>query len=117
LQLQPREVDPDLPFADYGVDSLMIADFVGGLEAALGTPVNPTALVSHPTARRLAEWLASGSQRKPSSSAGDAASAATLREGHQGHAAEPDMLALLRAVAAGSVHESEALRRLRGRAP
>lgn len=54
-------VDPELPFAGYGLRSVEMVSMVGDLERRLGVPLAPTVVWEHPTPAKLAEHLAGGS--------------------------------------------------------
>ncbi|HEY5834904.1 beta-ketoacyl synthase N-terminal-like domain-containing protein, partial [Streptomyces sp.] len=51
-------VDPELPFAGYGLRSVEMVTMVGDLERRLGVPLEPTVVWEHPTAAKLARHLA-----------------------------------------------------------
>lgn len=53
LGMPPARIDPDLPMASLGLDSLMAVSLV----ARLGHGLSPTVLWSHPTARKLTHHL------------------------------------------------------------
>ncbi|GAB1639990.1 beta-ketoacyl synthase N-terminal-like domain-containing protein [Krasilnikovia sp. MM14-A1259] len=53
----PAEIDPDRPFADYGISSRDAVGIAGELEDLLDRPVEPIALWQQPTLRRLADSL------------------------------------------------------------
>jgi acyl transferase domain-containing protein/acyl carrier protein len=57
----PGEVDVDRPLREYGLRSADVVSLSGELEELLDRPVEPTLLWEHPTIRRLAEHLATGS--------------------------------------------------------
>ncbi|MEV4447646.1 acyl carrier protein [Streptomyces mirabilis] len=42
LERTPQEINPDLSFADYGLDSVYAFALCGDIEDALGVPVEPT---------------------------------------------------------------------------
>ena len=54
----PADVDVDRPFAEYGISSRDAVSVAGELEEEVGRPLAPTLLWEHPTARALAEALA-----------------------------------------------------------
>jgi len=60
LRLDPATLDPQRPFAYYGLDSLTAATLSGELGDWLGYDIPPDVLVEHPTIDALAERLASG---------------------------------------------------------
>ncbi|HKR63434.1 MAG TPA: beta-ketoacyl synthase N-terminal-like domain-containing protein, partial [Thermoanaerobaculia bacterium] len=57
LEIDPSEVDPSLPFSDYGIDSIMAVDVAAHISEAVGVQLRPTDLFNYPTIRRLAEHL------------------------------------------------------------
>lgn len=65
---------PDTHLVDLGVDSLLMAELVRDLEAALGDVVDPSLLQDHPTLARLAAALTAAGARAPAT--GPVASAA-----------------------------------------
>ena len=52
------ELDPNRPFADYGLDSLAAVELTGQLEEGLGLKLSPTIAWTFPTAASLARHLA-----------------------------------------------------------
>jgi polyketide synthase PksN len=57
LKLGRDELAEDLPFADYGLDSLTGVNLVGMLNESLGTDLDASALFDHPSIRRLTAFL------------------------------------------------------------
>lgn len=57
LRCAPEQVDPSLPFARLGVDSLMAVSLVHALERKLGLALYPTLLFEHPTVEALVAHL------------------------------------------------------------
>ncbi|MFI0777853.1 SDR family NAD(P)-dependent oxidoreductase [Streptomyces sp. NPDC021212] len=57
LRLAESELDPDAGFADLGVDSIMIAQLLAEVERGVGTTVEPSAFLEHPTLRALSAHL------------------------------------------------------------
>ncbi|MFJ6215669.1 SDR family NAD(P)-dependent oxidoreductase [Streptomyces sp. NPDC092296] len=57
LGRQPGSLDPDQPFTEYGVDSIILVELVTALNEQLGTELKPTALFDHPTVNALADHL------------------------------------------------------------
>jgi acyl carrier protein len=102
LRIAPEELAPDSPLADYGVDSLVIADFLRGIERRLGVALNPAVVLEHPTLASLAAHL--GAPVAPSSPARSPLASAR-------HDGDPE-LEILRALERGELSEDEALRRL-----
>ncbi|MGZ7443446.1 SDR family NAD(P)-dependent oxidoreductase [Paenibacillus sp. TH7-28] len=58
LKLDESELDPERNFDEYGLDSLTIADVMGGIEEHYGQPIEPSAFLAFPCVRELAEHLA-----------------------------------------------------------
>ena len=57
LRLTESQVGAETQFADLGVDSIMIAQLLVGVERELGVTVEPSAFLEHPTLARLAAHL------------------------------------------------------------
>ncbi|MGW6455147.1 SDR family NAD(P)-dependent oxidoreductase [Streptomyces sp. NPDC055078] len=57
LRLAPESIRHDAPFADLGVDSILVAGVVTRLESAIGAPVEPASILAYPTVARLARHL------------------------------------------------------------
>ncbi|MEU2494312.1 SDR family NAD(P)-dependent oxidoreductase [Streptomyces sp. NPDC007883] len=57
--LDRAAIRPDVPFADLGVDSVLIAGLVPRLEEVTGSPLDPSVILEHPTTARLAAYLIS----------------------------------------------------------
>ncbi|MFD0313329.1 SDR family NAD(P)-dependent oxidoreductase [Streptomyces flavalbus] len=55
-----QDIDPALPFASYGLQSVQMVTMAGDLERRLGRPVDATAAWHHPTVEKLARHLAGG---------------------------------------------------------
>lgn len=60
-----RRIQPDLPFVDAGVDSLLAVRKAEALSALLGRPVPATVTWLHPTPERLAAFLVDGDAAPP----------------------------------------------------
>lgn len=58
LGMDRERIGADRSFADLGVDSILIASIVVRLEAVTGAVVEPSAVLEHPTVRRMARYLA-----------------------------------------------------------
>lgn len=84
LDLLPTDIAPDRPFADYGLDSILCAGLVEGLNAALGTGLTITDIFDHSTIDRLAGHILL-EDRQLSSPAHQAPPSAGFRE----HGPEP----------------------------
>ena len=57
LGLQQDELDTNLRFDDYGIDSLLLADLTGALEREYGVTIDPSIFLLYPTIELLAEYL------------------------------------------------------------
>ncbi|WP_215451703.1 SDR family NAD(P)-dependent oxidoreductase [Streptomyces sp. ATCC 21386] len=57
LRLDPARIGPDEDFADLGVDSIMVAQILAGLERELGVVAEPSAVLENPTVTLLARVL------------------------------------------------------------
>lgn len=58
LEVEADEVDVNLPFDRYGLDSAVAIGLTGDLEDWLGTQLDPTLLYDYPTVAALAKQLA-----------------------------------------------------------
>ncbi len=60
LKLPSDSIEIDIPFQEYGVDSILLADLVKQLEKELGGNVSlsPSIILEHPTVGMLSEYLA-----------------------------------------------------------
>ncbi len=56
---ESNRVDPNLPFAECGIDSLMAVEMSDQLQRWLGVELSPVIAWSHPNAATLADYLAS----------------------------------------------------------
>jgi acyl carrier protein len=56
-ETSPEAIDTDRPFADFGLDSVQVAELSGDLEFALGRSVPETAPWEYPTIALLAAFL------------------------------------------------------------
>jgi acyl transferase domain-containing protein/aryl carrier-like protein len=63
------DLDPDRPFTDYGVDSIILVELVTTLNERLGTELRTTALFDHPTLNELAAFV--DNERGPAAAEGD----------------------------------------------
>ncbi|MEM7393970.1 MAG: beta-ketoacyl synthase N-terminal-like domain-containing protein, partial [Verrucomicrobiota bacterium] len=57
LKLTGGEIDPDVPFSDYGMDSLISVSFVKQVGEALGVSLNPAVIFDYPTVNRLSAFV------------------------------------------------------------
>lgn len=53
----PETVSLTIPFANYGLDSIVIVTIVGDLEDWLGVALDPTIFWEYPDIESLSEWL------------------------------------------------------------
>jgi acyl carrier protein len=51
------DIDPLVPLAEYGIDSLVALNLYGDVEEELGLPVDVTVVLDYPTVAALAEHL------------------------------------------------------------
>ncbi|GAA4894929.1 SDR family NAD(P)-dependent oxidoreductase [Streptomyces coeruleoprunus] len=65
LEMAPEQLDPDLTFENYGVDSLVVLELTRGLEAVYG-PQPATLLFERITVRQLAEHFGTAGRPAPS---------------------------------------------------
>jgi acyl carrier protein len=62
LKLPAEKLDPEKPFAEYGIDSASAIGVVADLEDYLGQPLDPNLFYSNPSIAELAEHLGSEAQ-------------------------------------------------------
>lgn len=55
--LDRSEISALVPFAEYGIDSLVALNLYGDVEEELGLPVDVTVVLDYPTVASLAEHL------------------------------------------------------------
>src|SRR5580692_11909206 len=60
LKIREEDIDPDEPFADYGLDSITGVNLARALNAELGVALTATALFDHSTVTRLVAHLRHG---------------------------------------------------------
>ncbi|MEU3252593.1 SDR family NAD(P)-dependent oxidoreductase [Streptomyces sp. NPDC006997] len=72
-----QDIDPALPFASYGLQSVQMVTMAGDLERHLGRPVDATAAWQHPTVEKLARHLAGGPGTADAPEAGTGAAPGT----------------------------------------
>ena len=58
LEINPDEVDTEIPFDQYGLDSSAAVGMTGDLEDWMGKKIDPTLLYDYPTIQALAQHLA-----------------------------------------------------------
>lgn len=56
-QVRPEEIDPDVPLADLGLDSVYALTMCGDIEDRFGLETDPTVAWDHPTINALAVHL------------------------------------------------------------
>lgn len=66
LGTQDQEIDPTVPFANFGMDSQNALGLSGDLEDWLGVELSPTLVWDYPSARQLSCYLAGERVREPS---------------------------------------------------
>ncbi|MFD9789952.1 SDR family NAD(P)-dependent oxidoreductase [Streptomyces sp. NPDC059070] len=57
LKLKPGVLDERTSYADYGADSILLAQILQRIKQRLGVPLEPSTLLEHPTLHELAAWL------------------------------------------------------------
>ncbi len=57
LGLPPTAIDPLVPLADMGVDSVHAISLVGDVEARFDIDVEPTLIFDYPTLSHIAEYI------------------------------------------------------------
>lgn len=64
LRRPADKLDPQKPFAEYGIDSASAIGVVADLEDYLGRPLDPNLFYTNPTIHDLADFLADEEQKK-----------------------------------------------------
>ncbi|HTH49655.1 MAG TPA: beta-ketoacyl synthase N-terminal-like domain-containing protein, partial [Candidatus Limnocylindria bacterium] len=57
LRLDASRIDADTSFADYGSDSVLLAQVLRSVNQRLGIELDPSILLEHPTIHAFANWL------------------------------------------------------------
>ncbi len=57
IKTAPEAVPVDVPFTNFGLDSIVIVTLVVDMEEWLETSLDPTIFWEHPTIELLTEWL------------------------------------------------------------
>lgn len=57
LKRQPADIDPDVPLAEYGLDSIAALSLCGDIEDEFDLVIEPTAAWDYPTIHALAGHL------------------------------------------------------------
>lgn len=60
LEVSPKEIDVNLPFDSYNLDSAVTIGMTADLEVLLGTTLDPTIVYEYPTIKTLSECLSLG---------------------------------------------------------
>ena len=58
LRIDDKQIDPQRPLSDFGIDSVAAVELSGDLEQWLGKDVSPTVVWDYPTIAQLAAHLA-----------------------------------------------------------
>ncbi|WP_158942674.1 SDR family NAD(P)-dependent oxidoreductase, partial [Streptomyces sp. ERV7] len=59
LKLKPGVLDERTSYADYGADSILLAQILQRIKQRLGVSLEPSTLLEHPTLHELTAWLLS----------------------------------------------------------
>nr|WP_218924411.1 type I polyketide synthase [Bacillus wiedmannii] len=59
LKIDPMKLEKDKPFADYGVDSVLLAQLSRSINQMVEKDIDPSALFEYPTIESLATWITS----------------------------------------------------------
>jgi acyl carrier protein len=65
VQLAPTEIDPDVSFAEHGLDSVYAFTLCGDIEDALGLSVEPTVVWDFDTLTALTAHLVESAAGRP----------------------------------------------------
>ncbi|MRN51868.1 type I polyketide synthase [Paenibacillus monticola] len=57
LKIPLDKLEPNIPFGDFGVDSILLAELVTRIEEMIGQSLEPTVVLEHPTLAKLASHL------------------------------------------------------------
>ena len=57
LKLSEEQIDYDVDFGEYGIDSLSLADMLGVIEEYYGKPFEPSIITEYPNINLLAQYL------------------------------------------------------------
>lgn len=57
LKMAPGQLATDIPFQDYGLDSILLAQVLKQINRKLGVRLDPSAVFEYPTLEALATWL------------------------------------------------------------
>ncbi|BCJ94412.1 hypothetical protein acsn021_19810 [Anaerocolumna cellulosilytica] len=64
LKLSDNEIEYDINFSEFGIDSLSLADMLGGIETYYGRHFEPSIIIEYPTVNLLSQYLAQQEERK-----------------------------------------------------
>ena len=59
LKVKNEDIDPEVEFSEYGVDSIMMMKMLNSIESMYGEVVDPNSISMHPTIRQFARYLIS----------------------------------------------------------
>jgi len=62
LMVERETIDVTAPFAELGVDSILVAGLVAKLEPLAGRPIEPSAILEHPSVEALADHVIAGGE-------------------------------------------------------
>lgn len=57
LKMAPHEIEIDVDFSEYGMDSISIGDLMGKIEAGFGEHLDPSSILEYPNIETLAEFI------------------------------------------------------------
>jgi acyl transferase domain-containing protein/acyl carrier protein len=103
-------LDPERPFIDYGVDSIVLVELVNTLNARLGIDLKPTALFDNPNLTELSQfiWQEFGTILRHSCEAIALSNSAPPYSGQSPERSSPDQeIALLEQLASGRLTVNE----------
>ncbi|MFE2533784.1 phosphopantetheine-binding protein [Streptomyces sp. NPDC059371] len=76
LHCDPWELDGGAAFAELGIDSILAADFIAGVNRAYGLSERPVTVHEHPSLAAMAAYIASRTRDAPAPAAPDTPAAA-----------------------------------------
>ena len=57
IKAEPASIATDVPFTDFGMDSIIVVTMVTNLEEWLNTSLDPTIFWEFPSIEALSDWL------------------------------------------------------------
>lgn len=57
LKLSEEDIDYDVDFSEYGIDSISLADMLGGIEKYYGKHFEPSIIIEYPNINQLGKYL------------------------------------------------------------